>query len=395
MAPAGAATRQASSAHRARQTDRMAGRHSLTLRTAALAALMTALAGQAGAQDSSRCWLLEQELAGYERAATNTGPQLERIDRAIREQQQALAKTENAGRRLGCFKRGFLFFQPSKPPECRQIETSVDQMRANLAQLESERDRLSAPVGDNDPGKRRILALLAENQCGPQYARFRDGGRQTSIFGTWLEEDEGPSDRFRGGFGGLNRMLGGIPTYRTLCVRSCDGYYFPISFATLPQRFEQDAEQCRAMCPSAIVELYVHENPGATVEEAVSLNGRPYTTIPTAFRYRKEYVQGCSCNLYSLALEKTEDEAAAGITPAPGAALGTPALQLPADEAGDGEAAEEAGVAQGEAASQPDGGGEPLPNIIRMTPPGEVAPRIRSVPSGEAGRPFRDPVGDR
>ena len=25
-------------------------------------------------------------------------------------------------------------------------------------------------------------------------------------------------------------------TYRTVCVRSCDGFYFPISFATVPAR---------------------------------------------------------------------------------------------------------------------------------------------------------------
>lgn len=366
------------------------------LRATALLAAVAGFSDGAAAQQSSRCWLLEQELAGYERAATNNAPQLERIGNAMRKQQDALTKTENAGRKLGCFKRGFLFFQPSKPPQCRQIESSVDQMRANLARLADERDRLAAPVSDNDPGKRRILALLAENQCGSQYARFGNGGRQRSIFGNWLEEDEGPGNRFEGGgFGGANRMLGGIPTYRTLCVRSCDGYYFPISFATLPQRFEQDAAQCQAMCPSAIVELYVHENPGGSVDQAVSLNGKPYTTIPTAFRYRKEYVKGCSCNPYSLALEKTEEENAAGITPVPDAAGGNSGLLQPAS--GDGTAPQgETQEPQADTAQNPSGfGQEPLPNIIRMTPPGEAAPRIRSFQSEEAGRRAQDPVGNR
>src|SRR6266540_3435428 len=30
-------------------------------------------------------------------------------------------------------------------------------------------------------------------------------------------------------------------TYRTLCVRTCDGYYFPISYATNRSHFKTDA----------------------------------------------------------------------------------------------------------------------------------------------------------
>src|SRR5262249_52952928 len=31
------------------------------------------------------------------------------------------------------------------------------------------------------------------------------------------------------------------------------------------------------------------------IEQAVSLGGRPYTEMPTAFRYRQEYNSACSC----------------------------------------------------------------------------------------------------
>ena len=36
-------------------------------------------------------------------------------------------------------------------------------------------------------------------------------------------------------------------TYRTMCVRLCDGYYFPISFSTTSERFPEDAQNCTAM----------------------------------------------------------------------------------------------------------------------------------------------------
>ena len=84
-------------------------------------------------------------------------------------------------------------------------------------------------------------------------------------------------------------------TYRTVCVRTCDGYYFPISFETTPDHFRQDEQTCQRMCPAADVQLYTYHNPGENVSQAVSLNGRFYTELPTAFQYRKALNPSCSC----------------------------------------------------------------------------------------------------
>ena len=275
---------------------------------AVIAAALLLPGAESIAQQNSSCWLLEQELAAYDNASPGAGSQVERYNQAIARQQNALNTTENHAGRIGCFKRGFLFFQPSKPAECQRLEATIDEMRRNLADLTAQRNRLSGPARPDDPGKQRILRLLAENRCGPQYEQWANVGRSRGLFGSWFEEDTGPTEDYRGGYDTGRRMPSGAATYRTLCVRTCDGYYFPISFSTLPQRFEQDAQQCRSMCPTAVVELYVHENPGGSVEQMVSLSGKPYASIPTAFRYRKEYTQGCSCNRYTLALEAAEAE---------------------------------------------------------------------------------------
>jgi hypothetical protein len=50
-------------------------------------------------------------------------------------------------------------------------------------------------------------------------------------------------------------------TYRTLCVRLCDGFYFPISYSTRRGRFAGDAKQCEQSCPAGS-RLFVHRNPG-------------------------------------------------------------------------------------------------------------------------------------
>ena len=85
-----------------------------------------------------------------------------------------------------------------------------------------------------------------------------------------------------------------IGTYRTLCVRLCDGFYFPISFATPEGGLARDAEQCRASC-GAEARLFYHLNPGGSVETMMDLTGRAYSALPTAFKYRKSLVTGCQC----------------------------------------------------------------------------------------------------
>ena len=34
------------------------------------------------------------------------------------------------------------------------------------------------------------------------------------------------------------------------CARSCDGYYFPISYSTVPSKFPEDEQLCRRLCPA-------------------------------------------------------------------------------------------------------------------------------------------------
>jgi hypothetical protein len=84
-------------------------------------------------------------------------------------------------------------------------------------------------------------------------------------------------------------------TFRTLCVRTCDGFYFPISYATNPTKFRDDERTCQRLCPASEVALYSHRNPGEEAAQSVSISGRPYTELPSAFRYRQEFNPSCSC----------------------------------------------------------------------------------------------------
>ncbi|MCB1546671.1 MAG: DUF2865 domain-containing protein [Hyphomicrobiaceae bacterium] len=85
-----------------------------------------------------------------------------------------------------------------------------------------------------------------------------------------------------------------LGSYRTLCVRTCDGYYFPISSSSRRQDFYRDADRCRSRCgDDALLFYQSRTNPDA--KSMVDLRGRAYGSMKFAFRYRKKAVPDCSC----------------------------------------------------------------------------------------------------
>lgn len=72
------------------------------------------------------------------------------------------------------------------------------------------------------------------------------------------------------------------------CVRTCDGRYFPISASDGQSR----AASCSSFCPASETRVVY----GSTIDSAASEDGKPYSQLPNAFRYRNELVDGCTCN---------------------------------------------------------------------------------------------------
>lgn len=84
------------------------------------------------------------------------------------------------------------------------------------------------------------------------------------------------------------------PTFRTICVRLCDGFYFPISFQTSRRGLETDAARCQAKCGTG-AQLFFHPNPGGNVASARTFTGLQYEALPNAFRHLTARVPGCGC----------------------------------------------------------------------------------------------------
>lgn len=85
-------------------------------------------------------------------------------------------------------------------------------------------------------------------------------------------------------------------TYRTMCVRLCDGFYWPVSFSVTKDRFEVDASTCARSCGGVDqAKLFVYRNPGSDIESMEDLDGQAYRKLKTAFLFKTKYEASCKC----------------------------------------------------------------------------------------------------
>ena len=216
--------------------------------------VVLAVAGPASAQ-RALCQSLQAELAAVETGrGAGSSSRYKEYDRAVRQQEVQIRKTERAAQRNGCHAR--------RSNVCQRINSSLAAMVANLESLRRQRDRL-APRKATSSDRERIIRAMRNNGCVDddrstvtvRQQQPSGSGRRTlleQIFGTKTYSDTGAygeSDP------ALQRRFG---TFRTLCVRTCDGYYFPISFSTTSDRFAADEVQCEKMCPGTETALYFH-----------------------------------------------------------------------------------------------------------------------------------------
>ena len=85
---------------------------------------------------------------------------------------------------------------------------------------------------------------------------------------------------------------------RAICVRLCDGYYFPIEYSASRRRMKVDEQVCQSMYSGKDqAELFSYD-PDKDVSTATSLlDGKRYGDQPYAFQYRQSYQPKCAAEL--------------------------------------------------------------------------------------------------
>lgn len=311
--------------------------------------VVTAIADRPAFAQSSQCRQLSAQLANLDSDPSRVSPAYRQWDQRVADQRRAMAATERQARAGRCGAGGRQGLG-TPHPQCGQILSTLEKMRSNLRRLEQRRNRYAGNRGQADGAKRRIRQRMEAAGCnGPQRRQAADrtqerrvtGNRQTFTDPIGRERGGAPEPRsqanreggllarlfgrpdverapttsrsryYRGGTEGRRRYRRVLTpnedfvddysngafrgTFRTMCVRQCDGYYFPISFSTTEQMFGRDADQCSRICPSGNAELFVHENPGGSPEDMTSLAGQSYSDTPNAFRYRRSFDKNCTC----------------------------------------------------------------------------------------------------
>ncbi|QWG21747.1 DUF2865 domain-containing protein [Bradyrhizobium sediminis] len=268
---------------------------------------------QGGAAVNPMCPRLEAQLASIDRGGGSGDPakeeQIRRYQDAASRQQDELDRVTSQAKRMGCDSSGFFSLFSGQSAQCGPVNNKIQQMRGNLDQITTSLERLRGGGfggSERENQRRSVLTALAQNNCGPQYAAAARNG------GNFLENLFGDRGNLNAPPGDLGPQSG---TYRTVCVRTCDGAYFPVSFATVPARFPDDEKSCKALCPATEATLFAYRNPGEDMNQAVSISGQPYSALPNAFKYRTEFNPSCACKAagqtWSDALKAVDDKAAA------------------------------------------------------------------------------------
>jgi hypothetical protein len=335
----------------------------LTLSAAALAAACCVASAQ---NYSPACQRLEAQLGNLDRGANDAArqDQIRRLEETSTRQQGDIDRLSAQSRRMGCESSGFFqLFNPNQNPQCGPLNNQIQQLRANLTRTLSDlqtTQRTGASY-ERDGQRRALIAALAQNDCGPQY-RQAAAGQPRNFFDTLFGNNQGQQGEVSGN------------SFRTVCVRTCDGGYFPISFSTNSSRFAEDEKTCQRMCPATEVMLFSYPNPGGDITQATSISGQTYTQLPNAFKFRQQFDNACSCRRpgesWADAMKGNDERAAAQ----PGDILVT-------DE-------------RSKQMSQPrDSKGRPIKPTITGTvlPADPVQPRT-AAPSGPAANPEPPPV---
>ncbi|MBL8588127.1 MAG: DUF2865 domain-containing protein, partial [Methylobacteriaceae bacterium] len=262
-------------------------------RAAAAFGALLALAGPAAAQ-SVDCARLAREIAAFDRRGAG---EAQRYARAAERQRVEIERTVAYGVSIGCWRPGFF---TRAPEACAQIDDRVGRMRANLDQLYARAD---ADVPRGGGVDRETLRMEYDAWCrgrprdqralrDPFAGRAPPGLRRVPLDEPWPEEPLDPLDDMAGT--PPDDAPGQSAGARAICVRSCDGGYFPLSVTARQSRLVDLQELCRASCPNVEARLYTLPE-GGGVADAVSATGELYSAHPKAFLFRKKYDPACAC----------------------------------------------------------------------------------------------------
>lgn len=234
---------------------------------------------------ANSCGRLQATLRSLDRNSdfqTSQGGALKRLQREVQRSESAYVRQgcndeAKAGRKLN--------------GECRALAREVLRGREEVKQLSQSVDTGQAVAQQREAILQEMARFDCDGRSRVTLEREGRGNLFEQLFGVFTEGYDG-----EGGIRGEEfNPYGDYHTVRTLCVRKTDGFWWPISYSTLVDYVANDAQQCRAMCPGLDVDLYYYDNPGQEPEQMINEWGEPYSSLPSAFKFRTEFDTASKC----------------------------------------------------------------------------------------------------
>jgi hypothetical protein len=193
----------------------------------------------------------------------------------------------------GCNQSRFLMFGNDPPAQCVDMKARVEQLTQRSQALLAQAER--APSAESRLKQLAKLEAAYENrgcnnqsqaQAGetplPPVAGIEtpkvDPNRPVLPIGESIEDDR--AAEYAAGSGAPGAV----------CVRLCDGYFFPLSGA---RSRGEAGEMCQAQCPATETALFYRRS--SAIASAFSPEGQNYSALPNAFAYQKSFNPDCSC----------------------------------------------------------------------------------------------------
>jgi hypothetical protein len=261
----------------------------LALAAAAIAALTAGAVAQ-----SQQCDAWRGELARLERGGSGGGASAAAAQRVGAE----LSRAQSAYAGMQC---GAAWIFQAPPAQCGQLGARIGQLRAQYASLqqggggnEGRRRALIAAINDNcRTGVFQTQPMMPPGAVAPAQPRAPRNIFE-ALFGVYDEEPRRPSMPELDGQP-LTPQEPRTPSWgsgRPVCVRLCDGAFFPLSNSPGGRGGQQ--EMCQALCPGSETEVFYMAGSG-NIDDAVNRSGRGYLTLANANRFTRQFDASCSC----------------------------------------------------------------------------------------------------
>ena len=292
---------------------------SFVLLAAALAA------GTAAAETGGICDDLRGRLANVA-VTIGTRHETRQYSGAMEDQELQIRQLQQDMQGRGCGSGGAIIPDADDAAACDGMQASLERMTENLRYLTARRDGASRIDGSDDVLRDQLQRALRDHGCEAPSA---DADAETITnraeeVPATPEQQAMRTDTFippmaAGQLSSEPPTYGGGGQLQTVCVRTCDGGFFPLTANATPLNFQQDSETCARMCPGIQTELYFRYLPDQESSEMVSAaTGASYSAMPYAFAYRKRppgQKSTCTCNLSAYYEEMRRERTLA--TPAP------------------------------------------------------------------------------